>query len=141
MRPPRHPHGDGGDQAHLCPHVPDYHSRLPENTAPYGHTLFPQAPNGEPGKGPEMIRHFLQVARERGIPIRTKHRVGAVVVEADGAGVGVLANNEGQEVAFRARHGVIFASGGFTHNGLTILFRAKPALSSQTAPLARLLER
>jgi succinate dehydrogenase/fumarate reductase flavoprotein subunit len=100
-----------------APHVPDYHSRLPENTAPYGRTLFPEAPNGEPGKGPEMTRRFLQIARERSIPIRAKHRVGAVVVDADGAVVGVIANNDGQEVAFGARQGVIVASGGFTHNG------------------------
>lgn len=99
-----------------APDVPDYHSTLPENTAPYGRTLFPEAPNGEPGKGPEMIRQLSAAAEAREIPIRTGHRVEAVVVDTDGAVVGVVASNNGREVAFRARQGVVFASGGFTHN-------------------------
>lgn len=100
-----------------APDVPDYHSRLPEDTTPYGRTLFPEAPNGEAGKGPEMIRRFLEVARERGIPIRTEHRVEAVVVDEEGAVVGVVATaGDGREVSFRARQAVIFATGGFTHN-------------------------
>jgi succinate dehydrogenase/fumarate reductase flavoprotein subunit len=99
-----------------APDVPDYHSELPEDTAPYGRTLFPEDPNGEPGKGPEMTRRFLAAAQERDIPIRVNHRVEAVVVDADGAVAGVIASNEGREVAFRAKQAVIFASGGFTHN-------------------------
>jgi 3-oxosteroid 1-dehydrogenase len=100
----------------FAPDVPDYHSLFPEDTAPYGRTLFPEAPDGEPGKGPEMIRQFLTAAEERGIPIRVSHRVESVVVGADGAAVGVVASHNGQKVAFRARQAVIFASGGFTHN-------------------------
>ena len=99
-----------------APDVPDYHSTLPENKAPYGRTLFPEAPNGEPGKGPEMIRRFLASAEERGVAVRTEHRVEAVVMDADGAVVGIVASNNGREVALRARQGVVFASGGFTHN-------------------------
>ena len=99
-----------------APDVPDYHSTLPENKAPYGRTLFPEAPNGEPGKGPEMIRQLSAAAEARGIPIKTEHRVEAVVVDAEGTVVGVVASTGGREVAVRARQAVIFASGGFTHN-------------------------
>lgn len=99
-----------------APDVPDYHSTLPEDTAPYGRTLFPEAPDGEAGKGPEMIRRFLTATEERGIPIRLEHRVEAVVEDEAGAVVGVVADNEGREVAIRAKQAVIFASGGFTHN-------------------------
>ena len=99
-----------------APDVPDYHSTLPENKAPYGRTLFPEAPNGEPGKGPEMIRQLSSAAEERRIPIKTEHRVEAVVVDAEGTVVGVVASTGGREVAVRARQAVIFASGGFTHN-------------------------
>jgi len=100
-----------------APDVPDYHSTLPENKAPYGRTLFPETPDGEPGKGPEMIRQLSSAAEERGIPIRTEHRVEAVVADAEGAVVGVVASTgDGREAAFRARQAVIFASGGFTHN-------------------------
>lgn len=98
------------------PDVPDYHSTLPEDTVPYGRTLFPEAPNGEPGKGPEMTRQFLEAAKERDIPIRLDHRVEALVVDDDGAAVGVVASHEGNRTALRAKQAVIFASGGFTHN-------------------------
>jgi 3-oxosteroid 1-dehydrogenase len=99
-----------------APDVPDYHSTLPEDTTPYGRTLFPEAPDGDPGKGPEMIRRFLEVAREREIPIRTAHRVGAVLVDEEGV-VGVVATaGDGRQVSFLAKQAVIFATGGFTHN-------------------------
>lgn len=99
-----------------APDVPDYHSTLPEDTAPYGRTLFPEAPNGEPGKGPEMTRQLLEATEERGILIRLNHRVEAVVVDAGGDVVGVVASHEGRDLAFGAKQAVIFASGGFTHN-------------------------
>lgn len=100
-----------------APDVPDYHSTLPENKAPYGRTLFPEAPNGEPGKGPELIRQLSAAAEERDILIRTEHKVEAVVVDdSDGVVAGVVASNNGREVSFRATQAVVFASGGFTHN-------------------------
>jgi succinate dehydrogenase/fumarate reductase flavoprotein subunit len=99
-----------------APDVPDYHSLLPEDTVPYGRTLYPEGPDGEPAKGPEMTRRFLAAAEDRDIPIRLNHRVEAVAVDAGGAVVGVVASNDGREVAFRAKQAVIFATGGFTHN-------------------------
>lgn len=99
-----------------APDVPDYHSTLHENKAPYGRTLFPEDPSGEPGKGPEMVRRFLATAEEKEIPIRLEHRVESVVIDDEGAVAGVVASNNGSEVAFRARQAVIFASGGFTQN-------------------------
>lgn len=99
-----------------APDVPDYHSYLPQNATPYGRTLFPQTPDGEVGKGPEMRRGFLAKAEELGIPIRCAHRVTAAVVDEADTVVGVLAEHEGQTRAFRGRQGVVFASGGFTHD-------------------------
>jgi 3-oxosteroid 1-dehydrogenase len=97
------------------PEIPDYHSLLPENGAPYGRTLLIEDPNGEQGKGLELTRQLLSAAEERNIPIRLEHPVHAAVVENDEV-VGVVASHGGKEVAIRARQAVIFATGGFTHN-------------------------
>jgi 3-oxosteroid 1-dehydrogenase len=59
----------------------------------------------------------LTAACERmGVPIKTGHRVDAVVVDDDGAVVGVRASANGSETYVQARQAVIFASGGFTHD-------------------------
>lgn len=99
-----------------APDVPDYHSYLPQNAMPYGRTLFPQTPGGEVGKGPEMRRGFLAKATALGIPIHCGYPVTSAVIDADGTVVGVITQHEGRNVAFRGRQGVVFASGGFTHN-------------------------
>jgi 3-oxosteroid 1-dehydrogenase len=93
------------------PAIPDYHSTIPENSTPYGRTLLVDGGEGEPGKGEVLTERFVAACESAGIPIRTGHRVDAVVVD-DGAVVGVRANGK----HFRASKAVIFASGGFTHN-------------------------
>lgn len=98
-----------------APDIPDYHSLLPENGAPYGRTLLIEDPNGEQGKGLEMTRQLHSAAEKRDIPIRLEHRVQSVVVE-DVEVVGVVATHGGKEIPIRARQAVVFASGGFTHN-------------------------
>lgn len=98
------------------PEVPDYHSEIPEDTVPYGRTLFPEAPDGQPGKGPEMTRQFYAAVQSREIPVLLHHAAEAVVVDEAGAIVGLMASVQGEQKAFRARQAVIFASGGFTHD-------------------------
>src|SRR3546814_12248508 len=46
----------------------------------------------------------------------TSHQVVRLVTDGDGAVLGVEALNDGKEVSFGARKGVIFATGGFTYN-------------------------
>src|SRR3546814_19479403 len=51
-----------------------------------------------------------------GIPLLTSHQVVRLVTDGDGAVLGVEALNDGKEVSFGARKGVIFATGGFTYH-------------------------
>ncbi|MCB9748504.1 MAG: FAD-dependent oxidoreductase [Myxococcales bacterium] len=96
---------------------PDYHAELPENAAPVGRVLTAQTPPGSfewPGVflADGMIAH----ARAKGIPILLEHRVVDVIDGPRGEVVGVVAEHAGQEVRVRATRGVVFATGGFSHD-------------------------
>jgi succinate dehydrogenase/fumarate reductase flavoprotein subunit len=98
------------------PAIPDYHSLLPENIAPYGRTLLVDRGDGEAGKGDVLTDQFLASAEQHGVPVLTNHRVETVVVDDDGSVVGVRVAANGSEKYVQARQAVIFASGGFTHD-------------------------
>jgi 3-oxosteroid 1-dehydrogenase len=106
--------------------IPDYGADAPENEAPYGR-LFEvyeadptlrerQSPSGVGGTGETMIAAFLAASERLGIPVLCDHRVTAAIVDDNGAVVGVRVVADGDEKSFAAAQGVIFASGGFTHN-------------------------
>jgi 3-oxosteroid 1-dehydrogenase len=98
---------------------PDYYAQLPENKAPHGRIIYPHLIDGAPdevGDGWDMIKVFARAAARVGVDLRTGHRVVRAVIDDDDAVVGVVAQTAGGEVVLRARRGVVFASGGFTHN-------------------------
>jgi 3-oxosteroid 1-dehydrogenase len=97
------------------PEFPDYYSFLPENKTPRGRTLKPATPDGEPAGADEFIRQGAASVQRQGGRILTEHAVRAVLVSGD-AVAGVIAEHDGQEVAIRARRGVVFGSGGFAQN-------------------------
>ncbi len=96
--------------------MPDYFAHLPENRVPQGRALVPITPQGQVGNGAELIRQFRAALDAAGVPIRTGLRAQRIVME-EGRAVGLAAtDDDGRTVNLRARRGVIFASGGFTHN-------------------------
>jgi len=98
------------------PAIPDYHSTLPEAKVPYGRTLQIDRGDGEMGKGDVLTAQLSAAAERWNVPILTEHRVEAAVVDEDGAVVGVRAGTPQGTKHVRARQGVVFATGGFTHN-------------------------
>jgi hypothetical protein len=102
------------DGFHLAD-FPDYLSHLPEDVSKRAHLTIPRLPSGEPGTGEELIRRLVAACAAREIEIALKHRVTSAVREGR-AVVGVRFEGPGGPASVRARHGVIFASGGFTHN-------------------------
>src|SRR5437867_3606845 len=98
------------------PAIPDYHSAIPEAESPYGRTLQIDRGDGEMGKGDVLTAQLLAACEQHGVPVLTEHRVDGVVVDEDGAVVGVRAAANGSERYVQARQAVIFATGGFTHN-------------------------
>jgi succinate dehydrogenase/fumarate reductase flavoprotein subunit len=78
--------------------------------APRGHV--PQHPHQT---GHVLMKHLIESTSRSGARIEGDTRVSALVVDADGAVVGVVAQRFGEERSFRARGGVVLGTGGFIH--------------------------
>ncbi|GAC1619682.1 MAG: 3-oxosteroid 1-dehydrogenase [Nevskia sp.] len=104
---------------------PDYYSDIPQNKVHRGRSLVPDV-SGHPerviwpqngGGGESLLWQLQQGFDKLPIQILLEHKVLDLIRNAEGAVVG-LSVDRGDEapVNFRARRGVVFASGGFTHN-------------------------
>jgi succinate dehydrogenase/fumarate reductase flavoprotein subunit len=78
--------------------------------APRGHV--PQHPHQT---GHVLMKHLIESTNKCGARIAGDARVTDLVLDADGAVVGVVASRFGEERRFRARGGVILTTGGFVH--------------------------
>jgi succinate dehydrogenase/fumarate reductase flavoprotein subunit len=96
--------------------TPNYYSHHPIDRVPTGRVVLPRLPNGEPGDGVEFTRQMEAAALSRDVDVRTGHRVRGVFQNDQGAVVGVAAETPTGEVRIRARRGVVFCTGGFSHN-------------------------
>jgi hypothetical protein len=99
-----------------APAIPDYHSTLPEAKVPFGRTLMIDRGDGEMGKGDVLTAQLVAACDEQEVPILLEHRVEAVVVDDDGAVVGVRVSTPAGTKHYGALQAVVFASGGFTHD-------------------------
>lgn len=97
--------------------MPDYFSHLPECRVPNGRIMFPLNEDGSFGGGAAMIRGLARVCSERGVSIELGQRVGATIQDGAGRVIGVTVYGEdGRTRRIGASKGVVFATGGFTHN-------------------------
>lgn len=102
----------GGDQF-----MPDYFAHLPENKAPRGRALVPVQADGAIGNGAEIIRRFAQALRERRIPVKKRYRATRLIQDQSGRVIGLVAQKrDGSLHNIKTHRGVIFTTGGFTHN-------------------------
>ena len=100
-----------------CESVPDYWAEIPENKAPLGRVLLPKEalPSMSDG-GAVAVRTMSAAGGRDGVDYRTGMRVQRVIVE-DGAVIGVEADgSDGRTLRIKGRKGVVFATGGFTHD-------------------------
>jgi succinate dehydrogenase/fumarate reductase flavoprotein subunit len=95
---------------------PDYHAELPENRAPRGRALVPRRADGSAGAGADLIAQFRAAAAARGIPLHLRHAASRLIANARGEIAGLELATPGARRRVRTRRGVIFASGGFSHN-------------------------
>jgi hypothetical protein len=101
-----------------CDFVPDYWAELPEDKAPKGRVLLPKDARETMSDGGEVaIRTMSAAAKSDGIDIRSGHRVQRVIRNSAGEIIGVEADTaKGRKARFFARKGVVFCTGGFTHD-------------------------
>ena len=104
---------------------PDYYADIPENKVRRGRSLVPDL-SGHPehviwgrggGSGAGLIWQLQQGFAKLKIELLLEHRVTNLTRSADGEITGVVVD-DGENAPFnmRARKGVVFCSGGFTHN-------------------------
>lgn len=87
--------------------------------APRGHVpemLGKKVAVGERGGGYMLMLPLAQRAESLGVAATFDVRVDRLVVERDGRVCGVVGRRYGEELAVRARRGVVLASGGFVYN-------------------------
>lgn len=110
------------------PPYPDYQALLPENGGFVGRSMSPGVPDGcvlpddflsegglLPG-GMIMIETMRQVGERLGVSLLLGHRVVDAVEDVAGRVVGVVVRTRRDTRLIRARHGVVFGSGGFLMN-------------------------
>lgn len=85
--------------------------RFAHMSKPWAHELS----GDEMGGGAEIVTKLEVAARTRGVRIETGVRASRLTAE-HGRVTGVLARRSGWELAWRARRGVVIASGGFTRS-------------------------
>jgi succinate dehydrogenase/fumarate reductase flavoprotein subunit len=98
---------------------PDYYSGIPEDKAPRGRALA--CKSREDGKivsrGAELIGQMKAGVDKRAIPVLMRRRATRLVLNKKREIIGLEATtHEGKTVTIGARRGVVFGSGGFTHN-------------------------
>src|SRR5579884_2215778 len=97
-----------GYSAHPDLADPDYHADLPEDKAPYGRGLNP-----DPKKGSSVLTVQMQKWTDaHGVPLLLEHRVVGLFRNRTGQVVGVQVDNNGKQLAMRAKKAVVFGSGG-----------------------------
>jgi 3-oxosteroid 1-dehydrogenase len=101
-----------------APQWTDYWENLDEDKCGSGRALSPIPHNEDETDGGKVaIEGMQKTAEEAGVDIRTGHRVQRLILADDGAVVGVVASTaDGESVRVGARKGVIFGTGGFTHD-------------------------
>lgn len=129
-------HDRGGLRFRPAPHFLDYLAHLEEDRAPYGRVMVPEGSNEEMTNGGLVAVESLSAAcLAEGVRIRVGQRVQRLLVSDDHRISGVMASAaSGQQVRVVARHGVVFATGGFTHDPeLVEHFLAFPSLGGCAA--------
>ncbi|MTD54402.1 FAD-dependent oxidoreductase [Amycolatopsis pithecellobii] len=70
----------------------------------------------EYGIGYDLACHLLVMAVKYGVTVALEHRVTEVVLDDDGAAIGVVAETPDGPVTVQARQGVVFGTGGMEFN-------------------------
>lgn len=96
--------------------APDYADHLPENKVPTGRALEPAVGSGSSEGGGSLAKQLAAHLKRNNVPILLGARVTKIVKDASGRVVGVEATRKGKTIRIGAKRGVIFGSGGYSHN-------------------------
>jgi 3-oxosteroid 1-dehydrogenase len=96
---------------------PDYFDHSPYNRVPRGRGLEPVVAGSRFGAGRSVVDTMRRALLERGCEIRMRHRALELFQNDRGVVTGALVqDNTGNTLRIRARRGVVFATGCYSHN-------------------------
>lgn len=95
---------------------PEYNAHLPENKVAFGRHLLSEGGTHTSGQGAFLIGGLRDYLETTDTQILHSHPVEHLVRNDQGEVIGVEVTAGGERQRFRARKGVIFGSGGFSHN-------------------------
>lgn len=96
--------------------TPDYLDNVPENQVAQGRAVGVVDADGNIGQGIEMMGQMDRALKKMGVSVLLKHSADRLITDDSGRVIGLIAKHGDQEVAIKANKGVIFASGGYSHN-------------------------
>ncbi|MBF9149522.1 FAD-binding protein [Novosphingobium jiangmenense] len=96
--------------------APDYADHLPENKVPTGRALEPAVGSGSTQGGGSLASQMHAWLKAKGVPILTRTRVTRLVKDASGRVIGAEATQGDKVIRIKASKGVVFGSGGYSHN-------------------------
>lgn len=116
--------------------LPDFLNDERNDVAPIDRRLRPVKADGSLGTGQEIVRQIAAGLAERDIGVHVDRRVTAILTNAEGEVVGVqAAAGDGTLTRYRARRGVVFATGGYSHDReLVKEFQSGPLYGALAAP-------
>jgi 3-oxosteroid 1-dehydrogenase len=96
--------------------VQDYFDHTPYDRVPRLRAIVPLRPDGQIGRGVELVRQLKAWLTAHQVPMLLKHGAAGILKNAKGEVIGVSAETPDGPVRLRARKAVIFATGGFSQN-------------------------
>ncbi|MDL2324875.1 FAD-dependent oxidoreductase [Ruminococcaceae bacterium OttesenSCG-928-A16] len=114
----------------------DYQDHLPENKGIRGRSVYPRDEQGKMVvSGAELIRQLEAWARAHNVDIITQAEVSEILQDDKGRVNGLKAIIGGETHTFHANKGVVFGSGGYSHNAEYMLqFQRGPHYGGCSVP-------
>ncbi|RQR27564.1 FAD-dependent oxidoreductase [Burkholderia sp. Bp9142] len=117
--------------------LPDYQDHEPDGTSKltHGRILVPLKPDGGIGQGRELIRQMRAWLDAHKVVFLFRHAVNGIERNTLGQVIGVAVTRPDGTIFVRAKKGVVFGSGGFTHNpDLMLNFQPGPSWGGCAVP-------
>ncbi|WP_284278820.1 FAD-dependent oxidoreductase, partial [Sphingobium jiangsuense] len=96
--------------------APDYADHLPENKVPTGRALEPAVGSGSSEGGGSLATQLHAFLKQKNIPVMTDTKVTRILRNEEGRVIGVEAEQGGKTLRIKANKGVVFGTGGYSHN-------------------------
>jgi 3-oxosteroid 1-dehydrogenase len=96
--------------------APDYADHLPENKVPTGRALEPAVGSGSTEGGGSLASQLASYLKKKNMPMMMDTKVTRILKNEAGRVIGVEAEQKGKLLRIKAKKGVVFGTGGYSHN-------------------------